>query len=348
LLSVQNKLDLFLYYNLSFFTKTMNYTRKKLDSLRNTKSKPIDFDDIVQVLVNKVEKDEEISLAEQQFVCGIVEMLKDENNIVAYDIHKKTSCKDYLFKNRYLLYHQDLNGHKKVINYDGEISFEKKKKDVAFLEKEYQEWDSFSKNKLSGSELINYVAQETNYQLKELDKYCDRLNIGSNLKKYLKKSIVLHGKYIFLLVKEFYQELGDKEEIIIVNDQKILIDAFTYVHTMFRHFAESIKEHQSGKSYHFDENIGFKIIPEFLSKILDCYKNIPESKAFNNKNLFIKFNGQIYALWFKLFSKYLKEQGQVKYFRLQTFYPVKNQSDLDGLVNHKEVKTNCGFIYLLP
>jgi hypothetical protein len=325
----------------------MNYTREKLQSLNAQKGKPADFDEIVQTLADRVFANKEISLAEQQFVCGIVEGLRNAKGEKDLNIHDYSSCKNYVFRNRYLLYFTDLNGTKKVINFNGEIPIERKRVDVAFLQKEYDDWSLFISEKLNGSELINYVSQETKYQLKELDKYCERLQIGSNRKEYLKKSLVLHGKYIYLLVKEFYQELGKEEETTELNGEKILIDGFTYVHTMFRHFSEQIKEHQADKSYHFDENVRFKSIPDFLLEAIECYKKIPESNTFNKRSLNFMFNGKIYAIWFRPFTKYLKGNKRIDYYRVQTFYPIENKADLDKLKDYKQINTNCGFNYLI-
>ena len=325
----------------------MKYSRKELQSIINQKSKSENFDNIVQTLADKVFTAEEISLAEEQFVCRIIENLRDAKNEKCLNIEDYSSCKNYLFRSRYLQYFNDLNGNKKIFNLNGEIPIEKKRIDVSFLQKEYEDWSLFIDDKLKGNEIINYVSQETKYQINKLDKYCEKFQIGSNRKKYLKKSLVLHGKYIFLLVKEFYQELGKKEEIIELNDKKILIDSFTYVHTMFRHFSEQIKEHQINKSYHFDENVGFKAIPDFLLRAIECYKKIPESNTFNNRNLNIIFNDKIYAIWFKPFIKYLKGNKRVDYYRVQTFYPITNKIDLDELKDYEQINTNCGFNYMI-
>jgi len=325
----------------------MNYTREKLQSLNTEKGKPADFDEVVQTIATKVFASQEISLAEEQFVCGIVEELRDAKGEKNINIHDYTSCKNYLFRNRYILYFNDLNGYKKVFNHQGEIPIDRKRIDVSFLQKQYEDWNSFITNKSNGSELINYVSQETKHQLKKLDKYCERLQIGGHRKDYLKKSIVLHGKYIYLLVKEFYQELGKDEEIIELNGEKILIDGFTYVHTMFRHFSEQVKEHQSDKSYHFDENIGFKTVPNFLLNAIECFKNIAESNKFNNKYLKIVYNGAKYAIWFRPYTKYLKGNIKIDYYRVQTLYPIENKADLDGLIDYNEIKTNCGFSFLI-
>ncbi|MCH4824611.1 hypothetical protein ML462_15665 [Gramella lutea] len=324
----------------------MTYTREKLQSLNSQKERPENYEEVVQELANKVFDEEKISLAEEHFVCGIIENLRNKDGVKDLDIFELDSCENYLFRDRYLIYFNDLNGYKPVFNFNGEIPLNEKNRDVAFLQKQYEDWKTLIAKKLNGTELINYVSQETNSQLKEIEKYCSKLLIGSNRKEYLKKSIILHGKYIFLLVKEFYQELGKNEEVIELNGKQILIDSFTYVHTMFRHFAQQIKHHQENKSYHFDENIGFKTIPNFLSDAIKCFKQSEESDSYKSDRLYIIFNEKKYAIWFRPFKKHLKGNRKVEYLRVQTFYPITNSADLEKLSHHKEISTSCGFRFL--
>lgn len=323
----------------------MTYTREYLEDLRLSEGFTQEFKNVFENLGNKVFADEKITLAEEQFVCGLIETLKDKNDQIAHDIRNYKSCQNYRFRNRYLLYFNDLNGYKPVVNSKGEMSKESKAIDVAFLEDEYQKWSELIQNKTTGNEIINYVAQETKQQIKELEAYCEGLMIGANRKEYLQKSLTLHGKYIFILVSEFYQELGKKEIIIELNNKKVLINGFTYIHTLFRHFAEGIKEHQLTKSYHFDQSVGFKTIPNLLSEAILGYKSLTESIDFDYNNINFTFNKKVYAIWFRPFSKYEKKVGKVEYLRVQTFYPIGLQRDLEKLADTMEVESTSGFIY---
>ncbi|UOY07223.1 hypothetical protein L0P88_01415 [Muricauda sp. SCSIO 64092] len=261
-------------------------SRKELNKLYRDPAKPQDYDQLVQNLCSKVFNNEEISLAEEQFIGGIIELLRNKEGERAFKIEDYPNCKNYHFRSRYLRYISDLNGHKEIMDYYGRIPQFQKQKDVAFLQKTYEEWEEHLNDKKNGFQLENYVAQETDQQLKILDKYAKDLLIGDNYREYLRKTIVLHGKYIYLLVAEFYQELGKKEEIIELNNHKILIDGFTYVHTMFRHFSSHIKQYQLKKSYHFDTNIGFKEIPTFLIDAIHSYKTLSESILFDQRKIY--------------------------------------------------------------
>ena len=137
------------------------------------------------------------------------------------------------------------------------------------------------------------------------------------------------------------------KQIIELNNEKILIDSFTYVHIMFRHYSERIKEHQVDKSYHFDENIGFKIIPNFIFELLNCYKSEIINQHFNNTNLYFVINNTTYGIYLKAVVKHLKGNIKIKYFRFQTFYPIEDLNDLKRLKSYKLYKSKCGFDFLI-
>ena len=160
-------------------------------------------------------------------------------------------------------------------------------------------------------------------------------------KEYLRKTLFLHGKYIYLLVKEFYEELGKVEEQITIHNEEILVDGFTYVHTMFRHFASHIKQHQSKKSYHFDKNIGFKEVPDFLLNALRSFKKL--NLPFDKRRIYFKFNDAPYAIWFRPFKKSLPGNVQIVYLRVQTFYPIKNPMEHAKLSEMVLVTSNDSF-----
>lgn len=277
----------------------------------------------------------------------VVFYLRNEGSEKALNIEDYSSCANFRFRSLYLKYFSDLNGHKQVLDYDGPISNFQKNKDVSFLDREYNEWLSFLENKQNGNELINYISQENNHQLKKIKEYCEKASIGSNYQKYLEKSIVLHGKYIYLRVKEFYQELGEKEQIVEINGKLILIDPFPYVHTLFRHYASSIKEHQQDKTYHFDKNLSFKSIPMTLFEIIECYKTLPEKSSFNQKNIYVKIESTFYVIWLRPFTRHLKAGIKVDYLRVQTFYPISEINELNKINSLTEINSNCGFIFLM-
>lgn len=323
----------------------MNYSRIELEILLK-KSKSEEFDKVVQNLSEKIFKNNKLSLAEEHFICRIIEDLKNSEGNKAVDIFRCISCKNFLFRNRYLLYLTNLNGLYKVKDIDGQISNSRKIKDIIFLQEQYEEWNSYIRNKNNGHDLINHISSEVKKHINKINRYY-KTNINYLDRDYQKKSIVLHSKFIYLIVKEYYQELGENEQIIEMNGNLILIDSYSYVHTMFRHYSKIIKEYQVNKSYHFDQNIGYKTIPDFIFKVFEEFKKIKESNNFDFTNLNIIFNKKPYAIWLKNFTKYSKGNHKVKYKRVQTFYPIESKNELEKIINLKKIKTNFGLEYFV-
>jgi hypothetical protein len=163
----------------------------------------------------------------------------------------------------------------------------------------------------------------------------------------LKKSIVLHGRYIYYLVKEFYQELGANEENITLFNNKIVIESYCYVHILFRHFASIIKEHQTDKTYHFDEHIPFDSIPDFLKIILIKFRDNLFADDFNTNFINFIFYNKTYSIWFRKIS--VTRPGNIieTYLRLQTFYPISKASELEKISNFKKVKIDSVLTFLI-
>lgn len=324
----------------------MKYSRKKLDSFLDKPINKTEYDAIAQELVSSVLKGEKVSLSEESFACSIIGMLRTfDTNELAYDITKIDSCKNYRFKNKYLLYFSDLNGNKIVRDVYGEIPIDRKKIDVEFLEKEYSNWKKNLKIKLNENSIIGFVARETEYQLKKLKKYGAKKMIGSRYLSYLEKSLTLHGKFIYLTVLETFQEHGKEEIIFDLHGNMVLIDSYSCVHTLFRHYSQSIKQHQIDKSYHFDENINFKDIPSFILEILNCYSKSKSSSLFNKENIYFQFRGSFYALWFRKLKKSIKGGKKVEYLRIQTLYPVELKEELQKINKLNSENTNCNFLF---
>lgn len=325
----------------------MKYSREKLNSFSGEKVNKSEYDQIVQELVKSVLEGKNVSLAEESFACSIIKLLrKDGTNELAFDISQIEKCKNYRFRSAYLLYFSDLNGHKQVSDPSGIISEKQKTLDVLFLENEYQTWKKLLKNRIQENNLIGYVARETEHQVKELNDYASQSMLGSNYIKYLEKSLTLHGKYIYLTVKEAFEEIGNTEINFNDGSNSFIIDSYSYVHTLFRHFAKSIKQHQKDKSYHFDQNIEFDNIPNFILELLKCYSTSNFSKSFNKQNIYFKFKGSYYAIWFRKLKKNLKAGTIIEYLRTQTLYPVENIEELEKVNKLKSETTNCDFEFL--
>lgn len=312
----------------------MTYSRKLLHTLHESKNSG-NRDEISQTLVLNALEGKELTLAEEYHACNIIALLRTIDNQKAYDISKLDCCKNYRFKHLYMLYFYDLNGYKKVVNAVGEIPYEQKQKDVDYLNSQYLQWQEVIKDKQNGDGLLNFISKETTEHLNVLRRYCRSRNIGSHYHNYLKKSLTLHGKQIYNTVKEFYQEVDFAEQILEIGQHRVLLNSYSYVHILFRHYAGGIKQYQN-KSYHFNQLINFKEIPLVLYEIINSY-SILHIEKFNGSNLFLKINGQNYAIWFKLFKRSERVIGEQRYLRVETFYPIELERDFRKL-SHMELQ----------
>lgn len=321
----------------------MAYTRKQIEKVRGTdKAKPV-----IDALLRRHGKGEELTLAEEEYACSILSILRDKatgNHM--HNIRRLAGCINHRFNRTYLLYAHDLEGRGKIWDYNGLINSANKQSDIDFLRDQFTNWKATIAGKKTSEKLLGYVIDETLHQLKMHSKFCSSNNIPAGSKTYGEKSIYLHSKFIYLLVKEFYQDLGKEELIVDLYGNLVLIDQYCFVHTLFRHYASSVKDYQVGKSYHFDQKILYKDLPLFLMRFVRSFgKNNPK-KAFNGKSIDLIYRRKKYSIWFRAFTIH-KGGSAHDYLRLQTFYPVKQFRDEKRVNELKRVKINRQLTYLV-
>ena len=301
-----------------------------------------------QDLINKLTQGQDLSLAEEEYVRFTLDIISANNSELEIQPLDFKGCENYWFKQRYLLHFRDLNCLGRVYDAKGEIDLDQKIKDKGLLEQEYQKWKQKIYSKSNGEKLFEYLSLETLHHINKLDKYCDTASIGHLRKEYLTKSLVLHGKYIYLLVKEYFQELGSDEEKIDVFTNTVLIDSYCYVHILFRHFAALIKEHQISKSYHYDENIDYRSIPDFLKGIVLQFSEVVPPTKFDKRSINFVFNKKTYTIWFRPFTVHRPGKIVESSLRLQSFYPVELAGDVIRTAALSKVFVSEKLTFLIP
>jgi hypothetical protein len=123
-----------------------------------------------------------------------------------------------------------------------------------------------------------------------------------------------------------------------------LIDSFSYIHIFFRHYAASLKEYQTDKSYHYDRKIDYKELPTFLSYIIQSFKDSVSSDEFNGEKITFILNETTYVIWFKLISQ---STIHPPLLRVQTFYPVEKQIHIKKIETLKRINVNQVLSFLI-
>src|SRR5690606_39957703 len=119
-------------------------------------------------------------------------------------------------------------------------------------------------------------------------------------------------------------------------EERVESDASSLIHIINRHYASQIKNNPQ-KTYHIEDIEPEKIhsrLKDLLSKISD--KNLIK-KTDIGKIAFI-YKGVTYRVWINKRKKQKKGIGQIEILRIDTFYPIEDQTELVDLNNNYELK----------
>lgn len=297
-------------------------------------------------LLNKANNSEKLSIAEANFVCDILKLSipADPKDVINLDDYKV--CREYVFKDLYLNYYNNLNGIKPARDYMGPIAVDKKRVDIKKLDEFNNEW--FPKLGIFNhkDQLLNLIVSEANKELKEIKRRHETSGKGYNALRAKQKSVSLHSKYLYLTIKEFFEEIENGSVIVNFNEREVHIDSASLVHIMFRHYAGITKQFDTGKSFHLDRSINHFEIPNELKSILEQIQDSGQLPSSQIDFIPIKFNSTIYAIWTGELKTYIKGKGQVTVRKLKTFYPIEDENELNKINgNYDEISIDDNLSY---
>jgi hypothetical protein len=319
-----------------FFTnKIMTYTR---DTLYRKKTL-IEEQTISQNLFNRLINSEKLTVAEGRYICGRLELLRsDDPNAVPLNGLDYPQCVNCIFMDKYVTYFKNFEGWDYQEGPFGEIPKAQKIADISFLNDQYLLWKTnVVENLRLKDELLRHVQIETYRQLKTLKEYCKEVGYGSNRFKHLAKGLILNSKFTYITALEYYEDGNVKEQSIDICNHKIVVDSYAYVHILFRHYAAQVKEHLQDKSYHNLGDFDYKQIPKEIFSFLTQFSAVADCNSFDEEKVFFRFNGNLYALWWKKTPRQLKGLPKETIFRVETLYPVEAQRDLDKIAQKTEI-----------
>lgn len=297
---------------------------------------------MLQSLVDLAQAGGTLSLAEEEYTCSFLAVSTDKEEGGSYlDLHELSFCKNYSFTGCYFAYKNNLDGLLIARNAFGPIAPNIVAKDVAFLESQYQEWLQIVNTTNHSEQLLQHVAKESRNHLKNSSNFATNSLMGSQLRNSFLKAVVLHSKYLYLKIREFYQELGAPEQVFNRCSYEIVIDSFAFYHVLFRHFAPSATRYQNDASYFTDQTIIPEDLPNHLIHFLTEYFTYVPCSQFNKRRTYIRYNGKVYAIWFKDTERHVAGSRQ-PILRLQTFYPVTLPRELEFVARLSELTTPGG------
>jgi len=313
-----------------------HYLLDELDFKNGSEEEQIRTRKVFEDLKKKSSNNETLLQREKDFLCTCLKLSQwDDGNIKDYKV-----CKDYEFKDLYLTYfHNNLEGpfikvHKTEVF---EVSEEEKIKDFAYLMKVADGWIKQIEIGNHTDPVLQELGIETRRDLKELNQKFSGLNrIFRRQKdeyKLRKDKLILQSKFIYLLVKSVIENNESQDFEIPFSNEIIEFTIYSLVHIISRHYAQPIKQNDD-KTYHYDHFFPTELHIDLRNILLEIDKlnliNINQKD-----NIIFKFKGVNYRLYIQKRYKQIKGvKGNIQIFRVQTFYPLYSEENLEMLKNH--------------
>lgn len=179
--------------------------------------------------------------------------------------------------------------------------------------------------------------KETRLTIKGMRKAFDGKGLSPCDIAQKEKEIILRSKFIYIKVNRILENLGSKELVLTIGDTEVHIDEYSLVHSLFRHYSELTKQFNDNKSY-FTPEIPVEQLPIILQeKIL---APIEKAGVLGNslpQDIFVKYFGKLYRIYFN--RKHI-DNGRRAVQRVNTFYPVEQEKDIQESKNYTYRKIN--------
>ena len=274
-----------------------------------------------------------LSEHEKEFLCRSI---KTSEN-VPVKIEDCDYCQNFYFKYLFLTYWHDLSGSSEYnkLKYGKYVSVSKseKKDDLKELKRIANDWLKTISINNHSEELLQKISKESRDNLKKLfkgtktDYLSPIIEISKNsLPKF---TSLLHTKYIYCMALLILEKYSPNDLSFNLNEHRIEINEYSVIHILTRHFAKSMQP-SSKKSFH-NENFRPSLL---IDRIKNIFNTIDESnllKGHTINNIAFTFKNEVYMVHIKVKTKQIKNIGNVKYNRLETFYSLTDPNKLKKL-----------------
>lgn len=274
---------------------------------------------------NKRNEIRKLKAHEKDFLFRNMYILRKEDGIRAYNLYEIEEASNFIFNKLILIYNENLNFEAPIIGPFGELTTDEITRDKEFIDQHYQLWI----NELSSRKGIYFslLFDETNKKMKFLDKSLVQGEITTEQHALKKKYLFLLMYFIYYKVKYFFDEKVSNSIIFNINGFLFVINIYTYIHVLSRHYIPSINFIDITKSIN-DELpiINTEKLPISLKDIISQYydnKGIPTE---DDEYLIFTYNRTPYIIWIKY--KSINELNHQRGFEVRTFYRCEEERDL--------------------
>lgn len=283
---------------------------------------------------------------EKDFLFQNMSILRNENNELCFDLASIIEASDYYFNKLVLTYSENLDFNKQTINDFGEIIDNlTMEKDKDYFNNYFLEWQEQLKTKKG--KYLNIINTELSKRLKGLDLELSEGDIDEVEYNYQIKYIYTIAFFIYYKVKLFFDGLVEKYILVDVAGEKILINIYSFVHILFRHYFPSMRSRNDKRS--LNDPLPFLDInkfPDSARELLITYFNKDKTKLSPSREyLLFSFKNDKYIIWLKY--DVLEELGGEKGFEFRSLYKCEEERDLNkfiGLTEHS-INSDLSFYF---
>lgn len=295
---------------------------------------------------NKRKEIKRLKTHEKDFLFKNMYILKNEKGIKCFDLSAINEAAEYYFNKLILIYSDNLNFNKPTRNPFGMIiDAQTMTKDKVWFDSYYDEWKKQLETKKG--KYLNAISTELNRRVKDLELSYNEGKISQADYNYHIKNLHSIAFFIYYKVKLFFDGRTDKFIQLDVSGGSIVVNIYSFVHILFRHYIPSLDIGIPDRSINDPipfldiENLPLSI-KNLLTRYFDCNKAPLVS---SQEYLLFSFKGEKHIIWLKY--RELEELNNNLGFEFRTLYRCKEQRDLEkfkGLTEHK-VDADLSFFF---
>jgi hypothetical protein len=312
-----------------------HYDKDELNLKNDSEEEQIRARGIFEDLRKKATEGKKILEREKDFFCTYLKLTNYEDD---GDINDFVDCEDFIYRELYLTYFSSALADDEFYKADKgkirKVEMKEQVKDFKYLQKERHKWLKVIENQKHKDQLLQMLTAETRNDLKKLKKSSGKLYFSRQKREYelQQDKHILHSRYIYLVVKQVIENANPADFEFQFAGEQIEIDAYSLIHIINRHYAETIKG-DSNKTYHIED---FK--PDEVHLMLrDILLRIDEKglvQSADIRKIAFIYKGVTYRLWINKRKKFIKGTGETESYRLDTFYPIEDVDELKDIADN--------------
>lgn len=314
----------------------MLYTHDQLKQLEDDKQHRTAVGRYLHKFHNHRKEIKSLKFHEKDFFFSHLSNLRNGQGELAFDLYSIQEANNYLFFKLLLTYFHHLDFLPPIQGPYGLITSEQILKDKQKIFELLGKWEEklFSNR----GAYIPEIFKEFNRKVKLLEGQKKNNLMGSFLFQSRVNQLKLTSFHIYYTVVYFFDEKGKSYITFQVLGETWVINVYSYVHILSRHYMPGVNSFDVGRS--FNENlpiVDVKKLPYSIRNIILQYLSVKARISKNDEYLIFTYNSVAYILWFNY--RRMDELNKSYGFHIRSMYKIEAQRDFDKM--HGLTKVDC-------